>query len=349
MVSYSLVGGGIGALGSVLIASGQFAGIDSGLRRGLAIFTGSLLIWIGLTQVAPGLLPRLRIAHPLTQEKLHQRLSTAMMNLSLHTHWWTPILLGTAWGLIPCGFLYAAQIKAAETGDLGQGALTMLAFGLGTLPSMVGIGVFTSLMSRDRRSQLFRLGGWVTLTIGVLTLMRTEAMTDYTGHAALFFLMLALVARPLSRLWSPPLRYRRVLGVTAFVLAVAHTLHMLEHTFSWNLDAVSFLPPILQRGFWAGVGALALLAPAALTSCDRLVTALGQRWRSIHLLSIPALVLGGFHAILLGSHYLGNLEWAGWNQVRTLLLAIGVLLVLLIRWRFVWSVVRLEKFYVSPR
>ncbi|WP_425469055.1 sulfite exporter TauE/SafE family protein, partial [Pediococcus acidilactici] len=40
VVSYALVGAGIGALGSVLIASGQMAGIGSGLRQCLTIFTG---------------------------------------------------------------------------------------------------------------------------------------------------------------------------------------------------------------------------------------------------------------------------------------------------------------------
>jgi len=67
------------------------------------------------------------------------------------------------WGLIPCGFLYA--IKAAETGNLWRDA-AVLAFGLGTLPTMLGVGVSTSLVSADRRSQLFRLGGWITSPLG---------------------------------------------------------------------------------------------------------------------------------------------------------------------------------------
>jgi sulfite exporter TauE/SafE len=89
------------------------------------------------------------------------------VKLSATPHWWTPALLGSVWGLIPCGFLYAAQIKAAETGNLWLGAATMLAFGLGTMPMMLGVGVSASKLSADKRSQLFRLGGWVTLTIGI--------------------------------------------------------------------------------------------------------------------------------------------------------------------------------------
>jgi uncharacterized protein len=346
IISYTLVGMAIGTLGSVLIAGGQLAGVGSVLRRGMSLLTGSLLIWFALIQLNPGMLPKIPFLNPMAQSSLHQRLSTAMVRLSLHNHWWTPILLGLVWGLIPCGFLYAAQIKAAETGNLWQGGATMLAFGLGTLSTMMGIGVSTALVSGDRRSQLFRMGGWVTLVIGILTLLRTgDTMVDYTGHAALICLMLALVARPISRFWAAPLRYRRVIGVAAFVLSLAHTLHMLEHTWSWNLDALSFMLPQQQWSIAAGVMALSLMIPPALTSFDGAQRSLGQQWRRIHLLSIPVLVLSAAHAIAIGSHYLGS--WNSWNQTATCLLIGTVCFVLLIRLRWIWSLLSLEKFYVS--
>jgi len=349
IVSYALVGAGIGALGSVLLASGQMAGIGSDLRRWMAIFTGILLIWFGLRQIKPDFLPRLPVLHPLTQGSWHNRLSAGMMKLSLQSRWWTPASLGLIWGLIPCGFLYAAQIKAAETGNLWSGAATMLAFGLGTLPTMLGVGVSTSLVSAEKRSQLFRLGGWITLTIGVLTLLRTgDAMVDYTGHAALICLMLALIARPISRFWSSPLRYRRALGVGAFVLALAHTAHMIEHTLNWNFNALDFMLPVHQLSIGVGVLALVLMTPAALTSFDRIQSYLGKRWRQIHLLSIPAVILSVIHTVLIGSHYLGGLDWNWSNKLWTLLLGFVMLLVLLVRSRSFWSILSLEKFYVPP-
>lgn len=348
ILSYVLVGAGIGALGSVLIAGGQFAGIDSGLRRGLAVFTGILLVWMGLLQINPKLLPQMPLLHPLSQGKLHQWLSQGMMHWSETARWWTPALLGMTWGLIPCGFLYTAQIKAAETGNLWQGMTTMLAFGLGTLPSMLLVGVSTARLSHDRRSQLFRLGGWVTLVIGLLTLWRSGEMVDYTGHASLFCLMLVLVARPISRLWVAPLRYRRVLGVGAYLLALAHIGHMLVHTFNWNLQGLPFMLPIQQLGIWAGVVAVALLTPAALTSFDRVQRALGDRWRKLHLLSLPALLLGVIHTLLIGSNYLGALNWHWRDRPQVWLLSLVTLVVLLIRNRWAWSLVTLEKFYGSP-
>lgn len=333
IISYALVGAGIGAVGSVLIASGQMAGVGSQLRRMMAIVTGLMLIWFGLRQIKPDFLPRLPILHPLTGG-IHKRLSAGMVNLSLHTRWWTPALLGLVWGLVPCGFLYAAQIKAAETGNLWRGAATMLAFGLGTMPSMLGVGVSASLVSGDRRSQLFRLGGWITVIVGITTLLRTgDTMVDYTGHGALFCLMLALIARPIGRWWSSPLKYRRALGVGAYILALAHTAHMMEHTLNWNFDALAFMLPMHQLGIIAGFVALVMMTPAAITSFDRVQTYLGKRWRQIHLLSIPALVLSAIHAIMIGSHYLGSVEGSS-NQVWTVILGVLTLGVLLVRSRF---------------
>lgn len=350
LLSYVLVGAAIGAIGSVLLAGGQMAGVGSNLRRVMALLTGGLLVWFGLVQVSPGLLPNVPFLNPMAQGSLHDRLSRAMMRLSLQSHWWTPALLGMAWGLIPCGFLYAAQIKAAETGSLWMGSATLLAFGLGTLPTMLGVGVATSWVSRDRRSQLFRLGGWITLTIGILTLMRTgDTMVDYTGHAALVCLILALVARPLSRVWSFPMRFRRVLGVGAFVLALAHIAHMLEHSWGWNLRAVAFMLPRHQFAIGLGIGAIALLTPLAFTSFNWAQRQLGPYWRKLHLLSIPALLLAAAHSILIGSHHLGTLQLNWSNYLLTGVVGVGVLGVLLVRSRWFWSCLSLEKWYVSPK
>jgi uncharacterized protein len=349
ILSYALVGAGIGAIGSVLLAGGQMAGIGSMLRRSMAILTGSLLIWFGLVQISPKLLPKIPLLNPMAKGKLHDRLNRAMLNLSLHQHWWTPALLGLAWGLIPCGFLYAAQIKAAETGNLWLGTATMLAFGIGTLPTMLGVGVSAAWMSRDRRSQLFRLGGWITLLIGILTLMRTgDMMVDFTGHGALICLILALIARPISRFWAVFLHYRRVLGVGAFVLSVAHAIHMVEHSWGWQWQAVWFMLPQHQWAIALGTLSLLFMAPLALTSFDKAQIWLGKRWRQLHLLSIPALVLATLHAGLIGSHYLGQLQTNWSNKVGTGMLLVAMLGVLLVRSRWFWSCLSLEKFYVSP-
>ena len=347
LISYALVGLLIGSLGSVLVASGQMAGIGSPLRRGVAVVTGLLLVWFGLAQINPRHMPRVPLLNPMVQSAWHDRLNRAMQSLSLNPQCWTPLLLGLAWGLIPCGFLYAAQLKAAETTDPWVGGATMLAFGVGTLPMMLGVGVSTGWVSADRRGQLFRLGGWITLTIGLLTIFRGSGSVDLTGHGALICLLFALIARPMSRVWPPLLAYRRALGIGAFVLSVAHVGHMI--TMGWNPLALPFLLPRLQVGGWTGIVAFGLMIPLAMTSFDWAQRYMGVGWRRLHLLSVPVFVLAGAHTLLLGSHYLGGFERSRWNWLAAIALLTFSLLALLLRWRGSWSLLSLGKYYAPVK
>lgn len=326
IISYALVGAALGSISSLL-----FTGT---IRQLMAIVMGLMLIWLGLLRINPDFLPTLPILHPL-QGKLHDRLSQSMNRLASHPSWWTPAILGIFWGLIPCGFLYVAQIKAAESHSIWWGMAIMLAFGLGTMPTMIVVGLSASRLSRDRRSQLTRLGGWITLAIGVLTLWRTDAMIDYTGHGALFLLMLALIARPIAKWWSAPLQYRRVIGVGAYFLAIAHTVHMFDHSLNWNWSAIPFMLPQQRLGLSVGIISLFLMTPAALTSFDRWQHLLGKHWRQIHLLCLPALLLAAGHTILIGSHYLGlTFDWQ--TQLRVLVILIMTAGVILLRIFFPW-------------
>jgi uncharacterized protein len=344
IAAYTIVGAAIGGIGSVLIAGGQMAGSGSGSRRAIALFAGTMLIWFGIVQIQPNLLPRLPLLNPIS----HDRIRQTMNKIAAQTNWWVPIALGLLWGLIPCGFLYAAQIKAAETGSSISGAATMFAFGIGTLPTMLGVGFFVGRFSADKRSKLFRIGGWVTISIGFLTLFRTDEMVDFTGHAALLCLMLALLARPVSKLCPSLLHYRRVLGVGAFVLALAHMFYMLDHTLQWNFDAVFFMVLQHQLGMVAGMLSLLLMVPAAVTSFDRIQNYLGKLWRRIHLLTFPAFLLGCAHAALIGSRYLGGFELKLENQLLTAMLVAIAVLVTCARSRLFWSILGLDKFYVLP-
>lgn len=54
------------------------------------------------------------------------------------------LVAGLAWGWIPCGMVYAALPLALVAGGALNGALVMLAFGLGTLPNLAAIDVVAS-------------------------------------------------------------------------------------------------------------------------------------------------------------------------------------------------------------
>lgn len=62
-------------------------------------------------------------------------------------------LFGMVWGWLPCGLVYAALAVAATAGDVTKSALTMLAFGLGTLPAVMGVGIMTGILTRLSRMQ----------------------------------------------------------------------------------------------------------------------------------------------------------------------------------------------------
>ncbi len=339
LISYVLVGGAIGGIGSLVMAGGQWAGMGSGLRQGMAIFAGGLLIWGGLKTVMPDRLSKLADV-PKSHSASHAGLSTrghswvSQMMGKLATA--SPFVLGLLWGLMPCGFLYVAQIKAAESSSPGAGASVMLAFGLGTMPMMLGVGTLALRWSQERRSQLFRLAGWVTIAIGLLTVFRSSEMVDLTGHGAIILLLLALIARPIAVRFpaycTGLLTYRRAIGVGSFVCAVAHTAHMLVHTYNWNVGAIAFLPDYQRWGMIAGLGALTCLGLPAMTSFDAAVKWLGpHHWRQLHLLSVPGLILAVGHTVIVGSHYLGNVELTAQHWNHTIGLVSSVIFVMTVR------------------
>lgn len=66
------------------------------------------------------------------------------------------MLFGMIWGWLPCGLIYTALALAATTGNIMHSSMTMLAFGLGTLPAVVGVGIMTSLLAKLSKAQLFK-------------------------------------------------------------------------------------------------------------------------------------------------------------------------------------------------
>ena len=54
------------------------------------------------------------------------------------------LLAGAVWGWLPCGLVYSVLIATLAAGGAAGGAALMLAFGLGTLPNLLGMGVFAA-------------------------------------------------------------------------------------------------------------------------------------------------------------------------------------------------------------
>jgi len=81
------------------------------------------------------------------------------------------LLLGFLWGLLPCGLIYSALGLAVVSGNPLQAGLVMLAFGTGTLPAMLLLGVFsgTLVQALTRDSSRFMLGA-IVITSALWTL-----------------------------------------------------------------------------------------------------------------------------------------------------------------------------------
>ena len=80
-------------------------------------------------------------------------------------------LFGMVWGWIPCGLVYTALALAATTGNVSTSMLSMLAFGLGTLPAVLGTGMVSSFISRISRLHTAKqVIGMLLVIIAVISL-----------------------------------------------------------------------------------------------------------------------------------------------------------------------------------
>ncbi len=157
ITSYTLAGallGAIGGLGMVL---------NNVLPVQMALYIGAnlMLIALGLylTGVTALLAPVERLGHrlwvliqPLTRRFLPAR-SVAQA-----------LPLGLLWGFLPCGLVYSVLATALVSGSADRGAGLLLAFGLGTLPNLMLVGLLLARLRDVVRRK------WVRIASGVLVL-----------------------------------------------------------------------------------------------------------------------------------------------------------------------------------
>lgn len=81
--------------------------------------------------------------------------------------------LGLVWGWLPCGLVYSVLVAALATGSGLQGGLLMLAFGLGTLPTLLAMGLAAvRLKAVLQRVWVRRASGLLVLLFGLAGLLR---------------------------------------------------------------------------------------------------------------------------------------------------------------------------------
>ncbi|QEL64311.1 hypothetical protein OTERR_08350 [Oryzomicrobium terrae] len=163
--AYVAAGALLGALGGWLGAGGQSAiAAQWPVRTVLFLLANLLLVGMGLYLLG---LPQLLL--PL--ERGGQRLWRRIQPLTRH---FLPVRsplqalpLGFLWGFLPCGLVYSALASALASGSAAGGAAILLAFGLGTLPNLLAIGLLAvRLKEWARHPVVRRVAGSLVLAYG---------------------------------------------------------------------------------------------------------------------------------------------------------------------------------------
>jgi uncharacterized protein len=94
------------------------------------------------------------------------------------------LALGGLWGWVPCAMVYSVLLTAALSGSAARGAAVMLAFGLGTLPMLAGLGMLGAQLRQQLQRRAVRtLCGMLVLAFGALGLLRASGAAGPLLHA----------------------------------------------------------------------------------------------------------------------------------------------------------------------
>jgi len=167
IITYGILGGLAGTLGSLTILASSILS----LQKGVLIFAGALILLMGLAM--GGWIPSGRFfgggdSSGGVLSKWFQRLSGAK----------SPVLflpLGLLLGLLPCGPVYTALIASARAGMNAQTTLEawvsgmglMLAFGIGTVAPLVLVGKLAGLGWIKSRSLIYKTSSVLMVLVGI--------------------------------------------------------------------------------------------------------------------------------------------------------------------------------------
>lgn len=158
VTSYTIIGGIIGGIGSVLSFSGQSRGYVT-----LLVSFIMVIMAIRMLKLFHVKLPRL---------KLPAQLRKMLMVLSKKG----PFFVGLANGFMPCGPLQSMQLYALGTGSVVRGALSMFYFSLGTFPLMFALGFVSSLLNHKFSKNVMKYSGVLIFILGLTMFSRGAAL-----------------------------------------------------------------------------------------------------------------------------------------------------------------------------
>lgn len=161
IVSFFLFGGVIGALGSVFT-------LNTGATFALGLFIGIVMLIMGINLIDVFDFTKK------AQINMPKFISKRAFGLSKLNHTLTPLLVGIATFFLPCGFTQSMQIYTLSTGSFSNGALTMLAFALGTLP-ILALTSFSSLSIKNSKKTgiFFKTAGLIVIMFAIINIINS--------------------------------------------------------------------------------------------------------------------------------------------------------------------------------
>jgi sulfite exporter TauE/SafE/copper chaperone CopZ len=156
-ISYTIMGAFFGLIGSIFVFS-------SALRGSIAIFAGFFMILYAFSMFGMNFFK---------QFQLNPKFLTKIATKKYSGAYFGPIMTGLLNGLfIACGPLQALYLYAAGTGSAIQGGLSLMVFGLGTLPVMFGFGGITNIVSHNATRKILKISAIIVLVLGLIMLNR---------------------------------------------------------------------------------------------------------------------------------------------------------------------------------
>jgi sulfite exporter TauE/SafE/copper chaperone CopZ len=208
VLSYTAVGFVLGGAG-YLAGGGAGAGMPVLVQGVLKLMAGGVMVIMGLNML--GLFPALR------------RLSFRLPAIAAGGG--RPFAVGLLNGLMPCGPLQSMQILALASGSPLHGALSMLAFSLGTVPLMLGLGAAVSALGKRFAGAVLKVGAVLVVVLGLAMLAQGGSLSGLLLPDRLLILVVGLaLAGIVVSMPLPKALHRAAALAASLVLVLAAAL-----------------------------------------------------------------------------------------------------------------------------
>lgn len=177
IASYTVAGALAGAVGSTAWLAANVLPVQQ-----IAFIAANLvLIVLGIVLIGSLGLRRLRVLERFGTA-VWKRIAPLASRLLGATSIPGALAAGAAWGWVPCGMVYGVLVAALVSGSAAGGAALMLAFGAGTLPNLLALGLAAQRASRwlaDARARA--VAGASIVLFGIAGLMRIDPLAHLHG------------------------------------------------------------------------------------------------------------------------------------------------------------------------